>query len=196
MPVRRLSLVYRRAIVPFFLSLISLRQKPYRAATARRELPVAALALAGFLPERTGSVPVRELNYDPHMRKMVAPTAFFFGSVFFAILAVYFMRPESENVPVFMAVLAAICFVTALSLWTKTRKEKAGRPQVITRSLKFKAQGGIDVHVDVQFRRRVMMAILPTHSSPGFRQTSTRQSSSTSKLTRMIRLCSQLPSRM
>ena len=96
-------------------------------------------------------MPVRELNYDPHMRKMVAPTAFFFGSVFFAILAVYFMRPESEHVPVFMAVLAAICFVTALSLWTKTRKEKAGRPQVITRSLKFNAQGGIEIHVDVQF---------------------------------------------
>jgi hypothetical protein len=51
LPVRRPSLVYRRAILPFFLSLISLRQKPYRAATARRELPVATLALAGHYHE-------------------------------------------------------------------------------------------------------------------------------------------------
>jgi hypothetical protein len=61
------------------------------------------------------------------------------------------MKPESENVPVFMAVLSAICFVTALTLWKKARKEKDERPQVITRSLKFKAQGDIDIHVDVQF---------------------------------------------
>jgi hypothetical protein len=48
LPVRRPFLVYRRAILPFFLIVITLRQKPYRAATARRELPVAALALAGY----------------------------------------------------------------------------------------------------------------------------------------------------
>jgi hypothetical protein len=68
LPVRLPSLVYRRAILPFFLSLISLRQKPYRAAIARRELPVAALALAGFLPERTAGVATANTTPVPMIR--------------------------------------------------------------------------------------------------------------------------------